>query len=41
MGTHVTIREKKYSKLTPMLMADEFAGRNYVEREKTATASTT
>ena len=33
MGTSVGMLEKHYSKLTPMLMADEFAGRNYVERE--------
>lgn len=40
MGTSVTMLEKHYSKLTPMLMADEFAGRNYIEREKQAAAST-
>ena len=28
MGTSVAMLEKHYSKLTPMLMADEFAGRN-------------
>ena len=31
MGTSVGMLEKHYSKLTPMLMADEFAGRNYIE----------
>ncbi len=31
MGTSVGMLEKHYSKLTPMLLADEFAGKRYSE----------
>ena len=31
MGTSVGMLEKHYSKLTPMLLADEFAGKKYIK----------